>query len=119
MYDHKQVGNIEIFIGSPIEYDSERIAFQHILKLIHEINVDAVIIANANMDKVQVDLIVAFENTAFVFEVKGCHTPLRGDVNGLWARKHTLDSEKITIPKHLQLNILAVNRGINKNHLPA
>lgn len=81
------MGNIEIFIGSPIEYDSERVAFQHILKLIQKLRIDAVIIANANIDKVQVDLIVAFENTAFVFEVKGCHAPLRGDVNGLWERK--------------------------------
>src|ERR1700692_1131958 len=83
-------GKIEVYIGSPIENDSERKAFLHIFSLIHAKNTDAIIIANANIDKVQVDLIVAFEKSAYVIEVKGSYSPLRGAVNGIWEKKTSI-----------------------------
>ena len=79
--------NISIYIGAPIDYTSELTAFTHIYQLVQQQNVKAIIIANANIDTTQVDLIVIFEKAACVIEVKGTRTAIRGNTNGKWERK--------------------------------
>ena len=52
---------VTIYTGSPIEYDSERLALQAILTLVESMNQEAFLIANVNIGHTQVDLILAFE----------------------------------------------------------
>ncbi|WP_081658891.1 NERD domain-containing protein [Terrimonas ferruginea] len=78
---------VTIYIGSPIEYDSEKFAFQAILDRLNSMNTEALLIANVNLNKTQVDFIVAFEMTSYVIEVKGTRQEIKGGVNGTWSQK--------------------------------
>lgn len=78
---------VAIYTGSPIEYESERLAFEAIFKLVGSIDRESLLIANVNIGQTQVDLIVAFDKTCYVFEVKGTQREIKGDVNGLWSQK--------------------------------
>lgn len=62
-------------------------AFEAILKLVGSKDRESLLIANVNIGQTQVDLIVAFDKTYYVFEVKGTQREIRGDVNGPWSQK--------------------------------
>lgn len=79
--------HIEIYIGVPMEYDSERLAFKAIVAMVTAMNKDAIIIANVHIGQTQVDLIVAFEKNTHVIEVKKATTPITGGATGIWSQK--------------------------------
>lgn len=81
------LSKVTIYIGSPIEYDSEKLAFQAILDRLISMNTEALLIANVNLNKTQVDFIVAFEKTSYIIEVKGTRQIIKGGVNGTWSQK--------------------------------
>ncbi|PZR39732.1 MAG: hypothetical protein DI538_06155 [Azospira oryzae] len=78
---------VTIYIGAPIEYESERLVFNHIASLLTGMKQEALIIANVNIGQTQVDLIIVFEKSMQLIEVKKASTPIRGGVNGTWSQQ--------------------------------
>ena len=74
----------DIFIGSPIEHESERIVLERILDLLERDGRSAVILANVVLKRRQVDFIVGLNDLALVIEAKGFTRPVRGGENGPW-----------------------------------
>lgn len=80
--------NHQIYIGAPIEHASERKFIASIVKKLEAQKVSFVILANLQVGGRQIDCIVATEHGVSVVEVKSSHLPVRGDINGTWARLH-------------------------------
>lgn len=80
----KLPNNVEVYIGSPIEYDSERTIVRKLLHFFSSNNQPAVILANVNLNGRQVDIVVATQTTTLVIEVKGYTRPIKGTENGPW-----------------------------------
>lgn len=78
------MSQIELYIGHPIEYASERAALQHIYTLLERTSQPAILMANFQVSGTQVDLAVGFEGTGTVLEIKGSHRALTGGHNGNW-----------------------------------
>lgn len=76
----------EIYIGGPIEHASERKFLAHVVSWLSDQRIRAVVLANVEIDGRQVDCIVATNSFVSVVEVKTSQLPLRGDLNGAWAR---------------------------------
>lgn len=78
-----------VYIGAPIEYESERVVFQAVYDWLATQESEAIIIANVNMGTSQVDLIVVFERKTYVIEVKAAGSEIKGEVNGVWQQKRS------------------------------
>ncbi|VVM07101.1 NERD domain-containing protein [Methylacidimicrobium tartarophylax] len=78
------MASIEIFIGAPIEYASERATLKHACEFLSGHGIPAVILANVNLGDRQVDLVIAIDHAALVIESKGFTSALRGGYNGDW-----------------------------------
>jgi hypothetical protein len=76
----------EIYVGGKIEHASERKFMASVLSWLSDQGLHAVVLANIEIDGRQVDCIVATNNFVSVVEVKASQLPLRGDLNGAWAR---------------------------------
>lgn len=78
------MSQIELYIGQPIEYASERAALQRIHALLEQTGQSAILMANFQVSGTQVDLAVGFEGTGTVLEIKGSYRALTGGHNGNW-----------------------------------
>ena len=78
------MASIEIYIGAPIEYASERAALARAVEFLTAQGISAVIIANVNLKTRQVDLIIAPDQGVLVVEAKAFASMVRGGENGLW-----------------------------------
>ena len=79
------LGNrIELYIGAPIEHESERSALVRIVETLRAEGLTAIVIANVHLLGRQIDLIVATDTFSLVVEAKQATRPLRGGENGLW-----------------------------------
>lgn len=78
------MASVEIFIGAPIEYASERATLQRAYEFLSTQGIPAVILANVNLGDRQVDLVVAIDRAALVTESKGFTSTVRGGHNGDW-----------------------------------
>jgi hypothetical protein len=78
------LASIEIFIGAPIEYASERATLLRVCEYLSAQGVPAVILANVNLGGRQIDLVVGLDQGALVAESKAFTSPVRGGKNGLW-----------------------------------
>jgi len=87
---------IEIFVGECIGVASEVIALQKVIETIRSAKLNAVIMANVNLCKRQIDLIVALDHTVLVIEAKGYNCPVRGTENGHWKYKPSLGDWRST-----------------------
>ncbi|KFX64045.1 hypothetical protein KBK24_0120505 [Burkholderia sp. K24] len=76
----------EIYVGAPIDQDSERQFLSSIVRWLEEGRFSFVILANVHIGGRQIDCIVATERSVSVIEVKSSYLPVRGDLNGNWAR---------------------------------
>ena len=74
----------KIYIGSLIQYESERSALEQIVRLLSDIQRSAVVFANISLASRQIDFVVALEGLALVIETKGYTRPIRGGENGPW-----------------------------------
>lgn len=81
--------NIKLYIGAPIEYESERVALKKIIATLIEKNISGVIISNSNFTGSQIDFIVASEIFVWVIEIKEHRQALKGLVDGKWKLKTT------------------------------
>jgi hypothetical protein len=84
--DQKSKITIKIYVGSPIEYDSERRFLTSVVAKLEELRIPAVVLANVEISDRQVDFIIATTNSISVVEVKSSHLPMRGEINGEWTR---------------------------------
>lgn len=76
--------NIELYIGSQIDYESECIALRQVVDTLNANGLVSVVIANVNLGLRQIDLIIATEDQILVVEAKKTNCPLRGSANGFW-----------------------------------
>ena len=60
--------SIEIYVGAPVEYQSERLALQQLIPTLKETNCRAVILANIHLSGRQIDIVVATESSVLVVE---------------------------------------------------
>jgi hypothetical protein len=77
-----------IFIGAPIEHDSERKLLAATVQKLEEQHIPFIALANVQICGRQVDCIVATAMGVSVVEVKSSYLPVRGDLNGDWERFH-------------------------------
>ena len=59
---------IEIYIGAHIEYASERSVLERAVEVLSEDGTPAIILANLNIAKRQIDLVVCVEGRTLVLE---------------------------------------------------
>jgi Nuclease-related domain len=76
--------DIEIYIGSPIEYASERAVLERLAELLSKEERDTIILANIHLSGRRIDLVLALEGLTLVIEAKSSASPLRGGTNGRW-----------------------------------
>jgi len=101
--------NIEFYIGSQIEYESERVVLRQVVNTLNTNNLASVVIANVNLSCRQIDLIVATENQVLVVEAKKTSSPLRGSENGFWEFRATTGEWRTITNNYYQQTLNAKN----------
>lgn len=77
--------NIALYIGAPIEDESERMVLCSLLAILRERAVPVAVFANLNIGGRQLDFVIGTDQLTLVIEAKGTSYPLRGRYNGDWA----------------------------------
>lgn len=75
-----------IYVGGPIDHASERKFLAFVVPWLVEKGIPSVVIANVEINGRQIDCIIATDNSVSVVEVKTSQFPIRGEINGTWAR---------------------------------
>ena len=75
---------LEIYVGSLLEYASDRAVLERAFDVVTKQDVDAILLANLSVHSHQIDLIVALAGRLIVIEAKGYPTAVRGSENGDW-----------------------------------
>ena len=73
-----------LYIGSLIEHESERVVLEQILDWLASYGRPTVVLANVVLGVRQIDFIVGSNELALVIEAKGFTRPVRGGKNGSW-----------------------------------
>lgn len=97
------MASIEIFIGAPIEYDSERATLHRAYEFLSAQDIPAIILANVNLGERQVDLVIAIDRAALVAEAKGFTSAVRGSENGDWEVRLASGTWKKTANSYVQV----------------
>jgi len=63
---------IAVFIGSPIEHESERAVLLELLRLLEESGETATVMVNLNLKGRQLDLVVGTDRLTLVLEITDC-----------------------------------------------
>ncbi len=77
-------GTMEIYIGDPVEHESERIILKEVEQLLGADRRQAVVFANFSVAAHQIDLFIAVDGLALVIEAKTGNRPIRSTENGPW-----------------------------------
>lgn len=96
--------SINIFIGEPIQYESERLCLQSIIQKLSEEHNWAYVFANFHATGRQIDIAVFTESSTFIVEVKGYQYAVRGDINGEWEQRLSGSARKIVNAYNQALN---------------
>ena len=75
-----------VYIGEPIDHDSERKFLASIVEWLVEHQIPFVVLANLHLRGRQIDCVVATAHSVSVIEVKSSYLPVRGGFNGMWAQ---------------------------------
>ncbi len=75
---------MEIYVGAPIEYESERSTLKQIERLLTDDRRSAIVFANISIDSRQIDFVLALDDLVLVIEAKSYSRPVRGGENGPW-----------------------------------
>lgn len=94
--------HIALYIGAPIEHESERTVLVELLRLLEMSDEAATVLANINLKGRQLDLVLGMDRLTLVLEVKASTAPLRGSVNGSWAALTRSGRWKATRNAYLQ-----------------
>jgi Nuclease-related domain len=78
------MASIEIFIGAPVEHESERATLRRAVEYLSAQGISAVVLANILLDRRQIDLVIALDPGVLVVESKQLSAPVRGGQNGDW-----------------------------------
>lgn len=84
MTDQFEASWVDIYIGSPIEHESERSTLDQLVRLLEEKQLSAIIFANISLASRQIDFVVSLDDLTLVIEAKGGTRPIRGGENGDW-----------------------------------
>lgn len=76
---------IALYIGSPIEEESERVVLRALLVMLEERRIAATVFANLQIGGRQLDFVIGTDHHTLVIEAKGISYPLRGGYNGDWS----------------------------------
>jgi hypothetical protein len=79
----------KIYVGAPIDQDSERKFLASAVQWLEGQQIPFVVLANVHIGGRQIDCIVVTAHGVSVVEVKSSYLPVRGDLNGNWARLHS------------------------------
>ena len=79
------LSTIALYIGAPIEEESERVVLRALLAILEERAVPATVFANLHIGGRQLDFVIGTDQLTLVIEAKGASYPLRGSYNGDWA----------------------------------
>lgn len=79
------LSTVALYIGAPIEEESERVVLRTILAILEERAVPATVFANLQIGGRQLDFLIGTDQLTLVIEAKGASYPLRGNYNGEWA----------------------------------
>lgn len=86
---------IRIFIGAPLEHQSELDSLKAAYAALMQSHCWAYIFANIKVSGRQLDLVIFTEITTLVIEAKGYTQPIRGDMNGPWEQFGPYGTKKI------------------------
>ncbi|MFS7240274.1 NERD domain-containing protein [Serratia proteamaculans] len=86
---------IRIFIGSPLEHQSELDSLRAAYAVLMQSHCWAYVFANFNVSGRQLDLVIFTETTTLVIEAKGYTQPIRGGMNGPWEQRGPYGTKKI------------------------
>lgn len=75
---------ITLYMGAPIEEESERVVLRTLLTILKERNVPAAVFANLHIGGRQLDFVIGTDQLTLVIEAKTTAYPLRGRYNGEW-----------------------------------
>ena len=75
---------MEIYIGAPIQDESERSTLKQIEHLLSDAQRSAIVFANISLSGRQIDFVVVLDSLTLIIESKGFTRPVRGDKNGPW-----------------------------------
>ena len=75
---------MEIYIGAPIQYESERSTLKQIERLLSDDQRSAIVFANVSIASRQIDFVLVLDGLVLVIEAKGYSRPVRGGENGPW-----------------------------------
>lgn len=78
------MASIDIFIGAPIEHESERGTLARAIAFLSAQVIPAVVLANVNLGGRQIDLVIGLDQGCLVVESKGLSSAVRGTENGDW-----------------------------------
>ncbi|KQW35121.1 MULTISPECIES: NERD domain-containing protein [Pseudomonas] len=79
------LSTIALYVGAPIEEESERVVLRAILSILEERAAPATVFANLHIGGRQLDFVVCTDLLTLVIEAKGVSYPLRGSYNGQWS----------------------------------
>lgn len=75
---------VRLFVGDPIQHDSEREALRVAHRFLSQQSGWALLLANFNASGRQLDLLIATADNTLVVEAKGYSLPVHGGLNGPW-----------------------------------
>ena len=75
---------MEIYIGDPVEHESERSVLLEIERVVMATGRRAIVFANFSVASRQIDVLVGTDGLVLVIEAKGRRRPVRGGENGPW-----------------------------------
>lgn len=78
------MASIDIFIGDSVDHASERATLLCAVASLSKHGISAVVLANANINGRQIDLVIGFDHGVLVIECKGFTSAVRGGESGLW-----------------------------------
>lgn len=86
---------IRIFIGAPLEHQSEHDSLRAAHAELMQSHRWAYVFANFNVSGRQLDLAIFTETTTLVIEAKGYTQPIRGGMNGPWEQRGPYGAKRI------------------------
>lgn len=95
-----EIAAMEIYVGAPIEYESERSVLRKIERLLTDDRRSAIVFANISINSRQIDFVLALNGLVLVIEAKGSSRPVRGGENGppsSFARELAGDGYDVTV----------------------
>jgi len=89
------IPHIRIFIGAPLEHQSDHDSLRAAHAALMQSHCWAYVFANFNVSGRQLDLAIFTEATTLVIEAKGYTQPIRGGMNGPWEQRGPYGTKKI------------------------